>query len=561
MVGVALAAFVFTFSLVPLYRIACEKVFGITPGARRRPKPAQPRRSKDDTRWVTVQFDGGVNSKLPWEFEPEQADACTCIPASSTRRSTSRATPATAPSSATPCPRSRRRAPRVISARPNASASPRRRSPPANRATCRCASSSTRRCRPTHTITLSYTFYKNDALTAQLNAAAAHRAAAARGALTRTHSTQTENRHGPSHDAHATTHDANVYYVPHGSRWPVLASVALFITMFGFASWLNESSWGRPVFFVGLVLLAAILFMWFGDVIGESLRGIYNKQVDTSFRMGMMWFIFSEVMFFAAFFGALFYARQYAMPWLNGEGDGVVTNSVLWPASPPAGRATARPRSAAHFETIPAWGLPLVNTLILLSSGVTVTIAHHALQAGHRSICWLSWAAPCCSARRSCSSRPTNTSTRTRELNLTLGSGIYGSTFFMLTGFHGAHVTLGTIMLSMIWLRCLKGHFTATTLRVRSGGLVLALRRRGVAGAVPVRLRAVTPAAACKTKRPDRAGLFRFNMRQGARPIPCGLIQPMQIASATSRISATDSAMRQVSALTVRLVSPLSTIM
>ena len=116
------------------------------------------------------------------------------------------------------------------------------------------------------------------------------------------------------------SHDANVYYVPHGSRWPVIASVALFITMLGLASWLNEASWGKLVFFTGVAFLAAILFKWFGDVIRESLRGYYNKQVDTSFRMGMIWFIFSEVMFFAAFFGALFYARQFALPWLTGDG-------------------------------------------------------------------------------------------------------------------------------------------------------------------------------------------------------------------------------------------------
>lgn len=113
------------------------------------------------------------------------------------------------------------------------------------------------------------------------------------------------------------SHDPEVYYIPHGSRWPVIASVALFTTMIGFASWLNEVSWGRTAFFVGLVSLAAILFKWFSDVIGESIKGYYNKQVDTSFRMGMVWFIFSEVMFFAAFFGALFYARQFAMPWLG----------------------------------------------------------------------------------------------------------------------------------------------------------------------------------------------------------------------------------------------------
>ena len=140
------------------------------------------------------------------------------------------------------------------------------------------------------------------------------------------------NAHADIHSdgSHHDSHDKHAYYVPHGSRWPVFASVALFVTMVGFASWLNEVSWGKTVFFVGLAGLLAILFKWFGDVIRESLAGHYNKQVDGSFRMGMVWFIFSEVMFFAAFFGALFYARQFALPWLNGEGDGQATHSLLW---------------------------------------------------------------------------------------------------------------------------------------------------------------------------------------------------------------------------------------
>src|SRR5690606_2900834 len=104
--------------------------------------------------------------------------------------------------------------------------------------------------------------------------------------------------------AHAH-HDADIYYVPHGSRWPVFASVALFVLMVGFASWLNDTSWGEPVFYVGLAGLVFVLFLWFRDVVRESLAGHYNKQVDVSFRMGMIWFIFSEVMFFGAFFGAL----------------------------------------------------------------------------------------------------------------------------------------------------------------------------------------------------------------------------------------------------------------
>ncbi|MGJ7904454.1 cytochrome c oxidase subunit 3 [Lysobacter sp. 1R34A] len=259
--------------------------------------------------------------------------------------------------------------------------------------------------------------------------------------------------------AHAHTPDANIYYVPHSSRWPFLGSIGLFTTMIGVASWLNEVSWGKPVFFVGLAMMVGVLFGWFGDVIRESVRGNYNKQVDVSFRMGMIWFIFSEVMFFAAFFGALFYARTLALPWLGGEGDGVMTNSLLWPQFSAAWPTAGPAEVGGAFQTIPAWGLPLLNTLILLTSGSTVTAAHHALKGGHRKslLFWLGLTVLLgCVFLFFQAEEYIHAYT---ELNLTLGSGIYGSTFFMLTGFHGLHVTLGTIMLAIIWFRCLKGHF------------------------------------------------------------------------------------------------------
>ncbi len=260
--------------------------------------------------------------------------------------------------------------------------------------------------------------------------------------------------------AHADHHDPNVYYVPHSSRWPVFASVFLFVAMVGLASWLNQLSFGKPLFFTGLAGLMFILFKWFGDVIVESLKGYYNKQVDVSFRMGMVWFIFSEVMFFAAFFGALFYARQFALPWLGGEGDGALTNEYLWSGFTAAWPTGGPNAIGGVFQTIPAWGLPLLNTLILLTSGVTITLAHHALRAGHRKplLFWLG-----ATVVLGCVFLFFQVEEYVhayQDLNLTLGSGIYGSTFFMLTGFHGAHVTLGTIMLIVMWLRCAKGHFT-----------------------------------------------------------------------------------------------------
>jgi cytochrome c oxidase subunit III len=261
--------------------------------------------------------------------------------------------------------------------------------------------------------------------------------------------------------AHASTpHDPNIYFVPHSSRWPFYGSIALFVTMFGLASWFNETSWGMWTFFVGAALMIGVLFGWFGDVIRESIGGNYNRQVDISFRMGMVWFIFSEVMFFAAFFGALFYARQYALPWLGGAGDGGATNALLWDGFSAAWPTSGPGGVGGEFQTIPAWGLPLLNTLILLTSGITITAAHHALKAGHRKplLIWLG--ATVLLGIVFLFFQAEEYIHAYNDLNLTLGSGIYGSTFFMLTGFHGAHVTLGTIMLAVIWFRCLKGHFT-----------------------------------------------------------------------------------------------------
>jgi len=206
--------------------------------------------------------------------------------------------------------------------------------------------------------------------------------------------------------------------------------------------------------------MVGVLFGWFGDVIRESLSGKYNKQVDTSFRMGMVWFIFSEVMFFAAFFGALFYARQFALPWLGGEGDGMATNSLLWSTFSTAWPSNGPAAIGGAFQTIPTWGAPLLNTLILLSSGVTVTIAHHALKAGHRKSLLVFLGLTVLLGCLFLFFQAEEYVHAYTELNLTLGSGIYGSTFFMLTGFHGLHVTLGTLMLAIIWFRCAKGHFS-----------------------------------------------------------------------------------------------------
>ena len=250
------------------------------------------------------------------------------------------------------------------------------------------------------------------------------------------------------------------YYVPHGTHWPILGSFGLFFTVGGAALWMNEFEPGKYIMVLGIACLLSMLFGWFRTVVGESLGGLYTKQVDTSFRMGMMWFIFSEVMFFAAFFGALFYTRMFSVPWLGGEGDGALTNHFLWQDFTPAWPSNGPEAVGGAFQTMPAWGIPLLNTLLLLSSGVTVTVAHHALRAGNRRQLLVFLAATIILGAFFLTFQAHEYIEAYEELNLTLQSGVYGSTFFMLTGFHGLHVTLGAIMLTVIWFRCLRGHFT-----------------------------------------------------------------------------------------------------
>ena len=255
-------------------------------------------------------------------------------------------------------------------------------------------------------------------------------------------------------------HSSDRYYVPHGTKWPITGSVGLFLIMVGTSLWLNKDSSGTIVAALGAVILAVMLFGWFGTVISESERGAYNAQVDRSFRWGMSWFIFSEVMFFAVFFGALFYVRQLSIPWLSGEGNNFFTHLLNWDTFENTW-PTAGPGKNIEFETMGAWGIPALNTAILLSSGVTITLAHHALRGAHRRglIIWL--AATWMLGALFLSFQAEEYIHAYTELNLRLSTGIYGSTFFMLTGFHGLHVTLGTIMLFVVWLRVLKGHFTA----------------------------------------------------------------------------------------------------
>ena len=252
------------------------------------------------------------------------------------------------------------------------------------------------------------------------------------------------------------------YFVPGPSRWPVMMGTALLVVMTGASGWVNGFSWGMAVTLAGILSALVVLYYWFGDAIAESEGGLYNARIDTSYRWSMSWFIFSEVMFFGAFFTALWWARVHSVPMLGG-----LENSLLWPdftavwPSVAAG-ATASPAGIVEpFQTMGPFWLPTINTALLLTSGVTLTIAHHALQEGNRSKTITFMWATVILGIVFLFVQGYEYAHAYNDLNLKLTSGIFGSTFYMLTGFHGFHVFVGMLMLLFITLRLQKGHFTA----------------------------------------------------------------------------------------------------
>jgi cytochrome c oxidase subunit III len=260
----------------------------------------------------------------------------------------------------------------------------------------------------------------------------------------------------------ATNGATPYYYVPGPSRHPVMASFGLFFVILGASQWTNGVGWGAYSLAFGLIFWSVVLFQWFRDAVHESESGLYGYKIDLSYRWSMSWFIFSEVMFFGAFFTALWWARVHSVPAL-----GNIENALIWPdftsvwPSVQAG-ATASPAGIVEpFQTMGPFWLPTINTALLLTSGVTLTIAHHALQAGNRgktiAFMWMTVILGVVFL----GVQGYEYYHAYTDLNLKLTSGIFGSTFFMLTGFHGFHVFVGMLMLLFITLRLQKGHFTA----------------------------------------------------------------------------------------------------
>jgi cytochrome c oxidase subunit 3 len=250
------------------------------------------------------------------------------------------------------------------------------------------------------------------------------------------------------------------YFVPAPSQYPVLTATGMFFIILGAGQWVNGNSMFKWVLLFGLLMWAYVMQGWFRQAIRESEGGLYGDKIDVSFRWSMSWFIFSEVMFFAAFFGALYWARVHSVPAL-----GSLENAILWPDFkaiwPSSGGGTASPAGVVEpFTTMGPFWLPTINTALLLTSGVTLTIAHHALIAGNRgkTVAYM-WLTVLLGATF-LFVQGYEYAHAYADLNLKLSSGIYGSTFFMLTGFHGFHVFVGMLMLLFITLRIQKGHFT-----------------------------------------------------------------------------------------------------
>lgn len=254
----------------------------------------------------------------------------------------------------------------------------------------------------------------------------------------------------------------STYYVPKPSHWPLTASIGLTTMLVGAGSWLHSDWYGPYIFSLGFGILLFMMFGWFGQVVYENQKGVYDLQVDRSFRWAMCWFIFSEVCFFGAFFGALFYSRFWSVPLLGGEVH-PITHYTVWPNFQAMWPLLVNPDNQTFVgatEGMGAWGLAAINTVILLTSGVTITWAHWALKLNKRRQLEIGLACTiflgiCFLALQAHEYYDAYT-----DMNLTLDAGIYGTTFFMLTGFHGLHVTIGTIMLIVILLRSLRGHFT-----------------------------------------------------------------------------------------------------
>jgi cytochrome c oxidase subunit III len=302
-----------------------------------------------------------------------------------------------------------------------------------------------------------------------------------------------------------SSHTLEKYFVPEPSLYPLIGSLALLLMGSGASFWVNQLAAGPYLVAAGFAVLLYMLFGWFGTVARESESGKYGSNVDKAFRWSMGWFIFSEVMFFAAFFGTLFFVRYSIVPDLGSE-----MGQYFWPdfkaAWPTAGPLLELPfhmtwtgKAALGVAFMVAAGaavtyahhplthgkrgqlqlvlvltvalvalflgalsidwLPAINTALLLASAATLTWAHWAIRNGNRGQFNLFLALTIALGVVFLGCQVQEYIHAYHE-GLKLSTGIYGSTFFMMTGFHGLHVTIGAIMLTVVLFRSLAGHFS-----------------------------------------------------------------------------------------------------
>jgi cytochrome c oxidase subunit 3 len=244
------------------------------------------------------------------------------------------------------------------------------------------------------------------------------------------------------------------YYLPEPTPWPIFGCGALLMMAVGAAAWVNRAAPGPWLLAAGAALLLIMLIGWFGTVVRENNAGLLNTQVDASFHYAMAWFIFSEVMVFAALFGALFYLRVLAMHDLaSGE------TAQLWPGFK-SGWPTAGPLPEGTFSPMVAWGVPTLNTIILLTSGAIVTWANFAIARGQQGRFKLALLLTIVLGVVFLCLQASEYHRALTQQNLSLSSGTYGATFFALTGLHGIHVLIGTTILIFILARALGEQFT-----------------------------------------------------------------------------------------------------
>lgn len=269
-----------------------------------------------------------------------------------------------------------------------------------------------------------------------------------------------------------TYHPVKYYFIAAPSFWPLVGCFGLFSSVLGLVQVLHGGAIGPYLMLIGAGLLIATMFGWFGKVIHESINGLHSEQMDRTYRWGMLWFIVSEVALFGVFFLALFYTRLFSLTELGNTAGplatalylskGAATHHYLWPDFKATWPLLVNPNPTlvpGPKGVVETWGIPAFNTLLLLSSAVTVTIAHWGLKQGNRNKLIWGLVATIILGFTFEGFQIHEYMKAYTELGLTLRTGIYASTFFTLTGLHAMHVTIGAIMLTIILIRCLRGHF------------------------------------------------------------------------------------------------------